>query len=55
MGKSKKGKKQKVDDEDSNVYTAERILKKRVVRNQVQYWIKWKGWDNSNNTWVSCC
>jgi len=35
----------------SNVYTAEKILKKRVRNGITQYYIKWKGYSNRDNTW----
>lgn len=64
MAKNKKNRKRIDDDDaykrskkakinDDNVYTAERILKKRIVRNQVQYLIKWKDWTDECNTWVN--
>lgn len=36
---------------DSNVYTAEKILKKRIRNGVTQYFIKWKGYSTRDNTW----
>ncbi|CAH0555587.1 unnamed protein product [Brassicogethes aeneus] len=33
------------------VYAAERIMKKRVRRGVVEYYVKWKGWSQKHNTW----
>uniref|UniRef100_A0A0A9WSR0 Chromo domain-containing protein n=1 Tax=Lygus hesperus TaxID=30085 RepID=A0A0A9WSR0_LYGHE len=33
------------------VYAAERIMKKRVRRGTVEYFVKWKGWSQKHNTW----
>ena len=52
MNRKKKDKKAKVEsDEEDNVYTAERLLRKRVVRNQVQYLVKWLNWSSAYNSW----
>ncbi|XP_044261182.1 polycomb group protein Pc isoform X3 [Tribolium madens] len=34
-----------------HVYAAERIIKKRVRRGVVEYYVKWKGWSQKHNTW----
>ena len=47
------------DEEDEDVYEVEEILDKRIERgssrlgtvNQLKYLIKWKGYDDSYNTW----
>ncbi|XP_059480915.1 polycomb group protein Pc isoform X2 [Neocloeon triangulifer] len=33
------------------VYAAERIMKKRVRRGRVEYFVKWKGWSHRHSTW----
>ena len=38
-------------EEDSDIYTVELILKKRIVRGQTQYFVKWDGYPHSDNTW----
>ncbi|XP_041977599.1 polycomb group protein Pc [Aricia agestis] len=34
-----------------SVYAAERIMKQRIRRNKVEYYVKWKGWKPKYNTW----
>ncbi|CAJ0943036.1 unnamed protein product, partial [Mesorhabditis belari] len=34
-----------------DVFTVEKLLKRRVVKGKVQYFVKWKGWKDSDNTW----
>ena len=36
---------------DQDCYEVDSILDKRTVRKRTQYLIKWKGWDESSNTW----
>lgn len=36
---------------ESNVYTAECILNKRTKNGHTEYFIKWRGYPNSENTW----
>lgn len=33
------------------VYAAERIMKKRVRKGTVEYFVKWKGWSQKHSTW----
>lgn len=33
------------------VYAAERIMKKRIRRGRVEYFVKWKGWGLKHSTW----
>ncbi|KAL0272678.1 UNVERIFIED_CONTAM: hypothetical protein PYX00_005555 [Menopon gallinae] len=33
------------------VYAAERIMKKRIRRGKVEYFVKWKGWSQRHSTW----
>ena len=41
------------DDEGSEEeeWVVERIVKKRVVRGNIEYWVKWEGWPDDQNTW----
>ncbi|CAF1507171.1 unnamed protein product [Adineta steineri] len=32
------------EDKEAPVYTAEKILLKRIRKGKVEYYIKWKGW-----------
>ncbi|XP_073943501.1 chromodomain protein polycomb [Choristoneura fumiferana] len=34
-----------------SVYAAERIMKKRIRKGTVEYYVKWKGWKPKHNTW----
>ncbi|XP_022820055.1 polycomb group protein Pc [Spodoptera litura] len=34
-----------------SVYAAERIIRKRIRKNKVEYYVKWKGWKPKHNTW----
>ncbi|XP_061712069.1 polycomb group protein Pc [Cydia pomonella] len=34
-----------------SVYAAERIMKKRIKKGKVEYYVKWKGWKPKHNTW----
>ncbi|XP_025602889.1 polycomb group protein Pc isoform X2 [Athalia rosae] len=38
-------------DLGDRVYAAERIMKKRVRRGKVEYFVKWKGWSQRHSTW----
>lgn len=38
-------------DLGDQVYAAERIIKKRVRKGKVEYYVKWKGWSQKHNTW----
>ncbi|XP_073984549.1 chromodomain protein polycomb [Rhodnius prolixus] len=33
------------------VYAAERIMKKRLRKGRVEYFVKWKGWSQKHSTW----
>jgi len=47
---SKKGKSKDVQEEPEE-YTVERILEKRMNGNRVEYFLKWKGYTEADNTW----
>ncbi|EFC40238.1 SprT domain-containing protein [Naegleria gruberi] len=40
------------DKEKDDVYSIERIIKKRVKNKLVEYYVKWEGYPSSENTWV---
>ncbi|XP_035707958.1 chromobox protein homolog 1 isoform X1 [Folsomia candida] len=38
-------------NEEDQVYVADRIVKQRVRRGMVEYFIKWRGFSSAYNTW----
>nr|VZI21178.1 unnamed protein product [Spirometra erinaceieuropaei] len=36
---------------ESNIYTVERLIKRRVRMSKVEYLVKWKNWPEKHNTW----
>ena len=38
--------------EQDNIYTVERILKKRKRGKKIEYFVKWKGYGDKLNTWI---
>jgi len=39
------------EPEEEEEYVVEKILKKRVVSGKIEYFLKWKGYPESENTW----
>ena len=37
---------------NSNIFKVEKVIKQRKVRGQLQYFVKWKGYDNTHNSWI---
>ena len=55
IGKSKQRPKTRIqaptDSDSDELYEVERILGKRMEDNGVEYWVHWKGYDESDGTW----
>ncbi|CAF0893066.1 unnamed protein product [Didymodactylos carnosus] len=39
------------DEKEAPIYTAERVVAKRIKNGETQYFLKWKGWGKKWNTW----
>lgn len=37
---------------NSDIFKVEKVIKKRKHKGRVQYFVKWKGYDTSNNSWI---
>ncbi|XP_022241349.1 chromobox protein homolog 1-like isoform X1 [Limulus polyphemus] len=51
MGKMGKKKQKEGSPEAEEEYTVEKVVDKRVVQGRVEYFLKWKGYPDSENTW----
>lgn len=51
MGKKKMQKDSPPDEGEVEEYTVEKILDKRIRHGKVEYYLKWKGYSNADNTW----
>lgn len=52
MNKKPKEKKPKVEGQ---IYTAEKLLKRRRIGKKAEYLVKWLKWDEKYNTWEPEC
>jgi len=51
MSSKKKSKDIEEEEEEPEEYVVEKILDKRMNGNKVEYFLKWKGYPDSENTW----
>ncbi|XP_029451038.1 chromobox protein homolog 5 [Rhinatrema bivittatum] len=51
MGKKNKRTLDDASSEEEEEYVVERVLDRRVMKGQVEYLLKWKGFSDEHNTW----
>lgn len=49
--RSKKRKQREYEEAEEEVFSVERIVKKRITDGKVQYYLKWMGYPETENTW----
>jgi len=44
---------QKIETKDNDVFDAEKVIKIRKIKGKIDYFVKWRGYPEKFNSWVS--